>query len=235
MIRLFLCIVCILWLSSCDILPGHSTDQSKEQTPTTGVETVTREFIPSAEAGDLEAVKKLLQDGTDINAQDERGRTAVMSATYNHQTEMVQLLISQGADINIRDHQLNNVFLYAGAEGMLDILQLAIHAGADTKLTNRYGGTALIPASERGHVEVVRELLTRTDIDVNHINRLHWTALLEAVILGNGGGKHQQIVQLLIDHGADREITDAEGITPLQHAESKGYREIAAILERAGS
>ncbi|WP_152404189.1 ankyrin repeat domain-containing protein [Paenibacillus cellulositrophicus] len=196
---------------------------------------MTQQFIQAAEAGDLEAVQNLLQDGIDINAQDERGRTAVMAATYNHQTEMVRLLISKGADINIRDHLLNNVFLYAGAEGMLDIVQLAIEADADTKLTNRYGGTALIPASERGHVEVVRELLTRTDIDVNHINRLHWTALLEAVILGNGGEKHQQIVRLLVDHGADREIADAEGITPLQHAQSKGYHEIAAILERAGS
>lgn len=235
MIRLFLCIVCILWLSSCDIMPGSSREQAKEQLSSTGVETVTQQFIQAAEAGDLEAVQNLLQDGIDINAQDERGRTAVMAATYNHQTEMVRLLISKGADINIRDHLLNNVFLYAGAEGMLDIVQLAIEADADTKLTNRYGGTALIPASERGHVEVVRELLTRTDIDVNHINRLHWTALLEAVILGNGGEKHQQIVRLLVDHGADREIADAEGITPLQHAKSKGYHEIAAILERAGS
>lgn len=235
MIRLFLCIVCILWLSSCDIMSGSSREQAKEQLPSTGVETVTQQFIQAAEAGDLEAVQNLLQDGIDINAQDERGRTAVMAATYQHQTEMVRLLISKGADINIRDHLLNNVFLYAGAEGMLDIVQLAIDADADTKLTNRYGGTALIPASERGHVEVVRELLTRTDIDVNHTNRLHWTALLEAVILGNGGEKHQQIVRLLVDHGADREIADAEGITPLQHAQSKGYHEIAAILERAGS
>ncbi|OZB98756.1 ankyrin repeat domain-containing protein [Paenibacillus sp. XY044] len=196
---------------------------------------MTQQFIQSAEAGNLEAVKKLLQEGTAINTQDERGRTAVMAATYNHQTDVVRLLISSGADINIRDHQLNNVFLYAGAEGMLDIVQLAIDADADTRLTNRYGGTALIPASERGHVEVVRELLTRTDIDVNHINRLHWTALLEAVILGNGGIKHQQIVQLLIEHGADPEIADAEGNTPLQHAQSKGYHEIAAILQRAGA
>jgi hypothetical protein len=52
--------------------------------------------------------------------------------------------------------------------------------------TNRYGGTALIPACHYGHVETVR-LLLGTAIDVDHVNNLGWTALLEAVILGDGG------------------------------------------------
>ena len=47
--------------------------------------------------------------------------------------------------------------MYAGAEGMMEILRLAIEADADVTLTNRYGGTALIPASDRGHVEIVQE------------------------------------------------------------------------------
>ncbi|WP_249716478.1 ankyrin repeat domain-containing protein [Paenibacillus sp. J31TS4] len=194
-----------------------------------------QDLISSAEKGNTDDVLKLLQDGADIDATDERGRTAVMAATYNNQADTVKALIEKGADINIRDHSLNNVLLYAGAEGFLEIVKLAIDAGADTKLTNRFGGTALIPASERGHVEVVQELLSRSDIDVNHINNLHWTALLEAVILGNGGEKHQRIVQLLVDHGADVKIGDGDGITPLMHAQQKGYQEIADILIKAGA
>ncbi|MWV42153.1 hypothetical protein GRF59_00785 [Paenibacillus sp. HJL G12] len=192
-------------------------------------------LILSAEKGDLDSVLKLLQNGADIDAVDDRGRTATMAATYNHKPEMVKLLIEKGADINIRDHNLNNVLLYAGAEGMLDIVKLAIDAGANTKLTNRFGGTALIPASERGHVDVVEELLTRSDIDVNHINQLHWTALLEAVILGSGGEKHQKIVKLLVDHGADVHIADRDGITPLQHAQNRGYEAIERILKNSGA
>ncbi|HET9222073.1 MAG TPA: ankyrin repeat domain-containing protein, partial [Roseiflexaceae bacterium] len=160
-------------------------------------------LIAAAERGDTAGVRQLLQDGANIDARDERGRTAVMAATHGNRVDTVAALIEAGADINIRDNRLDNPFLYAGAEGLLDILKLTIAAKADTRLTNRFGGTALIPAAERGHVAVVEELLTHTDVDVNHINNLGWTALLEAIVLSDGGPRHQQIVQLLIEHGAD--------------------------------
>lgn len=156
-----------------------------------------------------------------------------MAATHGNHVETVRALIEAGADINIRDNRLDNPFLYSGAEGRLEILRLTIDAGADTRLTNRFGGTALIPAADREHVEIVRELLTRTDVDVNHVNNLGWTALLEAVILGDGGDRHQQIVQLLIDHGANINIADKDGVTPLEHARSRGFREIEQILLEA--
>ncbi|MFD2334588.1 ankyrin repeat domain-containing protein [Cohnella sp. GCM10020058] len=194
-----------------------------------------KQLIVSAEKGDVKRVLKLLEDGADINATDRDGRTAVVAATYHNRAEVVKALIEKGADINIRDHRLNNVLLYAGAEGYLDIVKLAIEAGADSRLTNRFGGIAVIPASERGHVAVVEALLSRSDTDVNHVNNLHWTALLEAVILGNGGEKHQQIVRLLISHGADVNIADRDGLTPLMHARQRGFREIADILTEAGA
>ena len=158
-----------------------------------------------------------------------------MAATHANQVETVRALIDAGADINIRDDRLDNPFLYASAEGLFEIVQLTIEANADTRLTNRFGGTALIPAAERGHVEIVRELLTRTDVDVNHINNLGLTALLEAIILSDGGERHQQIVQLLVDHGADVNIPDFNGITPLAHARQRGFAQIMAILSAAGA
>ena len=115
------------------------------------------------------------------------------------------------------------------------ILRLTIEAGADPTLTNRFGGTALIPASERGHVEVVQELLTRTQVDIDHVNNLGWTALLEAIVLSNGDERHQQVVQLLVDHGADITIPDKDGVTPLEHARQRGFTQIERILQAAGS
>ena len=72
-------------------------------------------------------------------------------------------------------------------------------------------------------------------MDVDHVNDLGWTALLEAVILGDGGPAHQEIVRLLVEAGADTRLADREGVTPLEHARRSGYDEIASILSRAGT
>jgi hypothetical protein len=195
---------------------------------------LTENLIRAAEAGDTPEVLRLLQGGADIDGRDDRGRTLVIAAMHANRADTVRALIEAGADVNIRDNRSDNPFLYAGAEGLLEILRLAIDAGADTQLTNRFGGTALIPAAERGHVEVVQELLARTDVDVNHVNNLGWTALLEAIVLSDGGEAHQQIVQLLVDYGADITIGDKDGVTPLQHAQARGFAEIERILLAAG-
>lgn len=192
-------------------------------------------LISAAERGDTAAVQRLLAAGAPIDARDARGRTAAMAATHGNRPETVRALIAAGADIDLQDSMRDNVLLYAGAEGLLEIARLAVAAGADTTITNRFVGTALIPAAERGHMEMVRGLLTTSAIDVNHVNNLGWTALLEAIVLSDGGPRHQEIVALLIAHGADVSLPDGEGVTPLQHARRRGYAAIARMLEQAGA
>lgn len=193
------------------------------------------QLFKAVESSDTKSIEKVIQEGANINAQDQSGRTAAMIATYNNDLASAQTLIEAGADVNVQDDMKNNPFLYAGAEGYLDILKLTIEAGADPAITNRYGGTALIPASEHGYVDVVRELLTETSVNVDHVNQLGWTALLEAIILNDGNIGQQETIQLLIDHGADVNISDRDGVSPLRHARNKGFKEIEAILVRAGA
>jgi uncharacterized protein len=147
---------------------------------------------------------------------------------------VVRALVDAGADVDLQDHDRNNPLLLCGENGNVALLREVLRGHPDLRATNRYGGTALIPASDRGHVDMVRALL-ETDIPVDHVNNLGWTALLEAVILGDGGPAHQQIVRMLLDAGANPTIADREGVTPLEHARSSGYAEIVAMLERAGA
>lgn len=220
----------ILILQGC--APGGEnmlSEQEKEEN------TMTQELHNAIELNDTNTVSKLINDGANLDVQDENGRTATMLATYNNDVATAKVLIEAGADVNIQDDMQNNPFLFAGAEGYLDILKLTIEAGADPTITNRYGGTALIPASEHGYLDVIKELLTSTEIDVNHVNNLGWTALIEAIILNNGNEVQQETVQLLIDYGADVNIPDENNDTPLQLARNKGFKEIEQILLNAGA
>lgn len=189
----------------------------------------------AAATGDLVGLATAIAQGADVDARDASGRTALLVATEARQLDAVRALLRAGADVDLQDDKLDNPFLYAGAEGLLEILRLVAEAGADPTITNRYGGVAVIPASERGHVETVRYLLTETAVHVNHVNRLGWTALLEAILLSNGGPRHQEIVALLIAHGADVDLADGDGVRPLAHARARGQHEIAALLEAAGA
>ena len=193
-----------------------------------------REMIAAAERGELPVVRSLFREGARLDARDQRGRTALLAATQRNRIEVAKFLIQEGADVNAKDFIQDTPFLYAGAEGRTEILKLTLAAGANLKDINRYGGTALIPAAHHGHVDAVKVLLA-TEIDKDHVNNLGWTALLEAVILGDGGAAHTEIVRLLVAAGANVNIADREGVTPLAHARKSGYSAMVRILSEAGA
>jgi len=188
-------------------------------------------LVEAAARGDAAAVSVLLARGADANERDGNGRSAVTAAVYAGSAEAVRLLVAAGADVDVRDDTKSNAFLALGETGNVAVLDEVLEGDPDVTLTNRYGGTPLIPAAERGHVEMVRALLARTEVDVDHVNDLGWTALLEAVVLGSGGPDHLEIVRLLIAAGADQSVRDNEGVTALEHARAKGFAAIAALLD----
>jgi uncharacterized protein len=192
-------------------------------------------LLAAAGAGDTGAIRSAVAAGANPDVRDDHGATALLIAARAHHARAFQALLDAGADVDLQDDDRANPFLWAGAAGRLDILRLANEAGADPAITNRYGGVALIPASERGHVEVVRYLLQETDVDVDHVNRLGWTALLEAILLSDGGPDHQAIVAMLIEHGADVDLADGDGVRPLAHARARGFTVIAEQLMEAGA
>ena len=188
----------------------------------------------AAAKDDATAIRSLLSQGAVIDAADSQGRTALLVATQGNKVQAAKALIDAGANVNGKDEIQNSPYLLAGAQGYLEILRMTLSHGADLASTNRYGGTALIPACERGHVETVRTLIA-AGVKVDHVNKLGWTGLLEAVILGDGGPRHQQIVELLVKAGANVNLADRDGVTPLRHARRRGFAQIEKTLAAAGA
>lgn len=187
-------------------------------------------IIQAVNKGDLKVAETLLSS-KNVNSTNEKKQNLLLLATYNNDYKMAELLIKHGANPNQQDDILNSAFLYAGASGYLELAKLFLKNGARFDVFNRYNGTALIPAAERGHTEMVKLLSNTPNFPVNHVNRLGWTALMEAVVLGDGSKKFVEIVQILLSANADKTIPDKDGVTALQHAKQRGFEEMVRVLE----
>ena len=190
-------------------------------------------LLDSAESGNPDDVTAALAAGAPLDSRDEHRRTPLLLAALSDRVEVARLLVGLGADPDAQDDRKDSAWLVTGVTGSVAMLETLLPAGPDLKLRNRFGGVSVIPASERGHVDYVRRVV-RTGIDVNHVNDLGWTALLEAVILGKGTKPWQDTVRILLAAGADPKLADRDGVTPLEHAIERGYTEIAGLLRAAG-
>ncbi|WP_240775557.1 ankyrin repeat domain-containing protein [Sphingobacterium psychroaquaticum] len=189
------------------------------------------DIISAVKAGNLTSVTQLLDQHVAINTANQQGESLLLLATQRNNVAMAELLVSRGADVNQQASNLDSPFLFAGASGFTKLVSLYLKNGARFDIFNRYNGTALIPACERGHVETVRLLANTPNFPIDHVNRLGWTALIEAVILGDGSAKYVQIVNVLLQAGVNPSIADNQGVTPLQHARKKGFTNIVTLLE----
>ena len=188
-------------------------------------------LLQAAEVGDANAVAIALRAGANIEARDAHDRTALLLAATYDQIPVANVLVAMGASPNALDDRHDTPWLVTGVTGSVAMLEALLPANPDLKIRNRFGGLSPIPASERGHIDYVRRVVL-TGVDLNHVNDLGWTALLEAVILGDGGPNHQEVVQILLAAGADRDIADRAGVSALQHAEQRGQNEVARLLRQ---
>ena len=192
-----------------------------------------RGLLAAAAAGDADAVALALRAGARIEARDDHRRTALLLAATYDRVDVARVLVALGADPDALDDRHDTPWLVTGVTGSVPMLEVLLPSHPDLTIRNRYGGVSVIPASERGHVDYVRRVV-RTGIDVNHVNDLGWTALLEAVILGDGSRPYQQIVRTLLAAGADPALADGDGRTALAHAEARSQTAVARLLRDAG-
>nr|WP_235579187.1 ankyrin repeat domain-containing protein [Pseudorhodoferax sp. Leaf274] len=189
--------------------------------------------LAAAQRGDLAALERLAP--ADLQARDGHGRTALHVATFARQHAAIRRLAAAGADLDALENDRYDAVTIAAVADDEDTLRLLLSLGASARqVTSRYDGTALIAAAHLGHAGVVRQLIA-AGAPLDHVNNLHWTAAIEAVVLGDGGPRHQDTLAALIAAGADLQRADRQGLTPLALARARGYATMVSMLERAGA
>ncbi|MEH3033018.1 MAG: hypothetical protein PGN07_03010 [Aeromicrobium erythreum] len=192
-----------------------------------------RLLLRAAADGDAARAQQLVAAKAPLEVRDDRRRTPLLLAVTDDHVDVARVLVDAGADPDALDERHDTPWLVTGVTGSVPMARVLLEADPDLTIRNRFGGVSHIPASERGHADYVAFVVENTDIRVDHVNDLGWTALLEAVILGKGTERWQRIVRTLLDAGADPDLADRNGVTPLQHARAKNFTAIARILERS--
>ena len=190
-------------------------------------------LLAAAHTGDNAKIKALLATQSPPDVRDPQQRTPLHIATFARQRDAIRLLAGAGANLDALEFQHYDAVTIAAVADDEETLSLLLQLGASAgNTTSPYAGTALIAAAHLGHVGVVKQLI-RAGAPLDHLNNLHWTALIEAVVLGDGGPRHSEIVRLLLDAGADRRLTDRNGNTPLVLARARGFSTMVQFLEAA--
>jgi hypothetical protein len=226
-----------LWMAIAVIaqVPGLAVNPTQAQTPPSAAELKIYAGLHEAAAkSDVAEIERLVAAGEKVDIQDSKSRTPLHVAVFLKKYDAARALLKLGANPNRLDSERYDVVTIAAVANDVEMLKIALEGGASARnITSRYDGTALIAAAHLGHVEVVR-LLIAAKAPLNHVNNLGWTALMESIVLGNGGANHTATLKALVEAGADVNISDRQRVTPLQHARTRGYSEMARILEAAG-
>jgi hypothetical protein len=190
----------------------------------------------AAWGGDVATIERLAAaGGAPLEARDGFGRTPLHVATFARQRGAVKALLKAGANTAALEHGRYDAVTIAAVADDEETLSILLAHGASAKLvTSRYDGTALIAAAHLGHDDVVRQLIA-AGAPLDHVNNLHWTALIEAIVLGDGGVRHQATVEALLRAGANTQLTDRSGYTPLALARARGYDAMVRALTAAGA
>lgn len=186
---------------------------------------------------DIKTVESILStlDSSQLNEiVNENKQTPLMLAVLKNNLVLTTLLLKAGFDPSQKDITELPPFVAAAANGFDKVFSMLLSVKPDPKQVNRFGGTALLPSSEKGYLKTVQVALDY-GVPVNHQNRLGWSGLLEAVILGDGGFLYQDIARELVDHGADVDAKDFESVSSREYAKLMKQDAILEILEKRHS
>ncbi|KAJ7179719.1 ankyrin repeat-containing domain protein [Mycena filopes] len=207
--------------------------------------------------GDKELAQLLIDHGASVNAQGGEYGSALQAAAYAGSKEVVQLLIAHGADVNAQGGEYGSALQAAVTEGNKEVVQLLIDHGANGNAEGGEYGSALQAAAWNGNKEMVQLLIShggdvvgmtavmRNEARSGHLlrgclgHRGNITHRMNGNVEGGEYGSalqaaawngNKEVVQLLIDHGADVNAEGGEYGNAVQAAALHGHKEVVQLL-----
>ncbi len=184
--------------------------------------------IKEKQTADL--LQELTRQSFDVTIVNEAGQTPLHLAVARNELAVAAVLLSKGFSPNTKDDTMLSPFIAAAANGFSEMFQLLLQYAPDLTQVNRFGGSALLPSSEKGFIRVVQHALD-AGVPVNHVNRLGWSALLEAVILGDDGFLYRDIIEELLTFKADVAMKDFAQKDALIYAKEMNKPTIYSLLQ----
>ena len=219
------------WLAI--FLVAFATAAGAQVPPSAAEKSAYKGLHAAAARGDAQDIKRLVARGAQPDVRDDYNRTPLHVAAYGRHHEAMRALVAAGASPNALERDRYDIVTIASVADDVPTLKVALELGCSAKsVTSRYDGTALIAAAHLGHAEVVRTLIA-AGAPLDHVNNLGWTALIESIVLGDGGPRHTATLKALVDAGASTRLADRQGRTPLDLARGRGYKQMTALLEQS--
>lgn len=185
--------------------------------------------------GGAAEIRALIAKGEAPDVRDGHGRTPLHVAAFLGHHDAMRALVAAGANPNALENDRYDIVTIAAVANDVPTLAVALALGGSARnITSRYDGTALIAAAHLGHAEVVRTLI-KAGAPLDHVNNLGWTAVIESIVLGDGGARHTETLRALVEAGANVNLADRTGQTPLMLARARGYGAMVVLVEATGA
>lgn len=253
--KLFLSIVVITFLSLSSIMvikaaSEEDVEQLNSETDS-GFNNLADEYplIVAAIDGDVAVIQELIQDGADVNFQNENGWTATIAAIENAHYEALLKLIELEADLNIQEGDGWTGLMFAAFHGDIDMVEAILSNNGSPLIANNQGAYAHTIARNQNHIQVYETLIDyslqqamlveniglvvefiQEGAPIDFQNEAGWTPLILAVAL-NAYDEANTLIEL----GASIHLAENDGWTPLIFAANNGFKELTSLLLSKGS